>query len=83
MRTRSAGTGDGGAFFTAIRWPLVAVAACLLLLLVAFALDMGGERARDAALLIGAPTLYGLLPAAILWLLVAVVRHLNNRQRPG
>ena len=81
MMTSSAGAGERDALLTAIRWPLIAVAACLPLLLLAFALDTGGERSRDAALLIGVATLYVLLPLALLWLLVAVLRHLTRRRR--
>jgi hypothetical protein len=81
MTKRSAGSSDGNALFTAVRGPLIAIATCVLLLLVAFALDSGGERARDAALLVGAPTLYLLLPAAVLWLLIAVLRQLTRRRR--
>jgi hypothetical protein len=56
-----------------------ALAVVGLLLVLAFALDTGSERSRDAALLIGAPTLYVLLPLAILWLIVALVRHWQRR----
>jgi hypothetical protein len=57
----------------------MAVAGCVLLLVLAFALDTGGERARDAALIVGAPTLYVLLPLSVLWLLVAVLRRATRR----
>ena len=56
------------------RAPVVAVAAALVLVLVAFLLDTGGEQGRDAALLIGSAALYVLLPLAVLWLVVALVR---------
>ena len=53
---------------------MIAVAAALALVLVAFALDAGGPGARDAALLLGSLALYVLLPLAALWLVVALVR---------
>jgi hypothetical protein len=71
--------GDGDSTFAALRRPLTAVAGCVLLLVLAFALDTGGERARDAALIVGAPTLYVLLPLSVLWLLVAVLRRATRR----
>lgn len=77
---KSSSTSGNTTLLSAVRRPLIALAAGVLLLLIAFALDTGGERARDAALLVGAPTLYFLLPAAALWLLIAVLRHLR---RPG
>ena len=57
-----------------LRAPAVAVALALALVLVAFLLDTGGEQGRDAALLIGSAALYVLLPLAVLWLVVALVR---------
>ncbi len=59
---------------SAVRAPAIAVAAALALVLVAFALDTGGAEARDAALLIGSVALYVLLPLAVLWLVVALLR---------
>jgi len=57
-----------------LRAPVVAVAVAVALVLVAFALDAGGPGARDAALLVGSAALYVLLPLAVLWLVVALVR---------
>lgn len=57
-----------------VRPALVAVVVALALVLVAFLLDAGGERGRDAALLVGSAALYVLLPLAVLWLVVALVR---------
>jgi hypothetical protein len=57
-----------------MRAPVIAVAVALALVLAAFALDAGGPRARDAALLLGSLALYVLLPLAALWLVVALVR---------
>lgn len=61
------------------RGPLIAVGVGVALLLIAMLLDRGGERSRDLALLIGAPTLYVILPLAVLWLVtVAVLRRLRG-----
>jgi hypothetical protein len=59
---------------TRIVWPVIAVCVCGLLYLTATLLDSGGESSRDWALLIGAPTLYVLLPISVLWLVVVLVR---------
>jgi hypothetical protein len=67
------------ALWRSLRWPVTALVVVGLLLMLAFALDTGSEGARDAALLIGAPTLYLLLPLAVLWLIVALVRHWRRR----
>ena len=75
------GERGGGNRWGSLRWPLLALAVSVLLLAVAFALDTGGERARDKALLIGAPTLYILLPASIVWLLVAVALRARRATR--
>jgi hypothetical protein len=56
------------------RAPVVAVAVALALVLVAFLLDRGPSGARDAALLLGSLALYLLLPLAVVWLVVALVR---------
>jgi hypothetical protein len=53
---------------------VAAVAVALASVLVAFLLDTGGEQGRDAALLIGSVALYVLLPLAVLWLVVSLVR---------
>jgi hypothetical protein len=58
----------------AVRAAAIAVVAALALVLVAFVLDTGGTGARDAALLIGSVALYLLLPLAVLWLVVALLR---------
>jgi hypothetical protein len=47
---------------------------------LSFLLDMGGREARDAALLIGACSMFLLLPASVIWLLVAIVIHLPDRR---
>lgn len=63
-----------------LRLPLAALAVAVGVLLVAFALDTGSPRQRDAALVIGSLALYGLLPLAVLWLLVAAVRRGRHRR---
>ena len=55
----------------AIRWPVVAVVVSGALIGLAFLLDMGGWEAREAALPIGAYSMFFLLPASVIWLLVA------------
>ena len=57
-----------------LRAPVIAVAVALALVLVAFLLDRGSAGARDAALLLGSLALYVLLPLAVVWLVVALVR---------
>jgi high-affinity Fe2+/Pb2+ permease len=59
---------------SAARAPAVAVAAALASVLVAFLLDRGSSGTRDAALLLGSLAIYVLLPLAVLWLVVALVR---------
>lgn len=61
-----------------VRWPLFALVDVAALLLVATLLDTGSAGARDAALLLGAVTLYVLLPVVVIWLGVALVRALRR-----
>ena len=77
--TASRPTRPSTTLWRSLRWPVGAMVVVGLLLILAFALDTGSERARDAALLIGAPTLYVLLPLAVLWLIVALIRHWQRR----
>jgi len=72
------GTARGGVW-RAVRWPVVATVVAALLVVAAFVLDTGSGTARDYALVIGAPALYVLLPLALLWLVVALVRHARRR----
>lgn len=66
------------------RWRIPAIAAVTTagLTTVSIVLDTGDERARDLALLIGAPTLYLLLPATAGCFVVALVRR-NRDRRTG
>jgi protein-S-isoprenylcysteine O-methyltransferase Ste14 len=64
------------------RPPAIVLLVAVALLVLSFVLDTGGERSRDLALLIGAPSLYLLLPLAVLWLAVAVVVQLRRASRP-
>jgi hypothetical protein len=64
------------------RPPAVLLLVAIALLIVSLVLDTGGERSRDLALLIGAPTLYLLLPVAVLWLAVALAVQLRRGSRP-
>jgi hypothetical protein len=75
-----AGTAQGGVW-RAVRWPLAATTAAALLVVAAFVLDSGSGTARDYALVIGAPALYVLLPLALLWLAVALVRNARRGAR--
>lgn len=63
-----------GGTWRVVRWPVLAVVIAAGLVAVAFVLDTGSAAARDAALLIGTPALWLLLPAAALWLLIALLR---------
>ena len=63
----------------AVRWPVLAVLIAAGLVAVAFVLDTGSAAARDAALIIGAPALWLLLPAAALWLRIVLVRARRSR----
>jgi DNA-binding CsgD family transcriptional regulator len=62
------------------RIPVIAATAAAGLTVVSIALDAGNERARDLALLIGAPTLYLLLPATASCFVVALVRQIHRRR---
>ncbi|WP_214369284.1 hypothetical protein [Pseudonocardia sp. H11422] len=84
----SAGPGTprtpGSNLLRALRWPLLALLAVGLLIGMSFGLGSGSPAARDAALLLGAPALWVLLPLVVIWLLVALVRYLMGRGRgPG
>jgi len=59
----------------AIRWPVGAVVVSGALIGLAFLLDMGGWAAREAALPIGVYSMFLLLPASGIWLLVAIVLY--------
>ena len=61
----------------AVRWPLLVVAVAGLAIAVAAALDQ--TDAREWALTIGGPALVVLLPIGLIWLAVAVIRHLVRR----
>jgi hypothetical protein len=65
----------------AVRWPLLALAVAVALLVVAFALDAGPATARDIALMIGATALYIVLPLGVVWLVIAMVMHGRDRHR--
>lgn len=68
----------------AIRWPMLALALVGVLIATAFVLDeLPTRTARELALTIGAPALWLLLPAAAVWLVVAVVVHAWRRWRRG
>jgi hypothetical protein len=71
--------GDRRETWLRLRWPLLALALAGILLATSFALDAGSERQRDLALLIGAPTVWLLLPASTIWTLVAAIRYLRRR----
>ena len=62
----------------AVRWPLLVVAVAGLAIAVAAALDQ--TDAREWALTIGGPALVVLLPIGLIWLAVAVIRHLVRRR---
>jgi hypothetical protein len=66
-----------------LRWPLIALGVVCALIAVAFGLDAGPPAGRDAALLIGAPAIWILLPLTGVWLVVAALRHLVRTRRPG
>jgi hypothetical protein len=62
------------------RLPLIATAATAGLTVLSIVLDAGNARARDLALLVGAPTFYLLLPATVACLVVALVRQIRGRR---
>jgi hypothetical protein len=69
------GTSPG--LWRAVRWPLLVLAVAGLAIAVAAALDQ--TDAREWALTIGGPALVVLLPIGLIWLAVAVIRHLVQR----
>ena len=62
----------------AVRWPLLVLAVAGLAIAVATALDQ--TEAREWALTIGGPALVVLLPIGLIWLAVAVIRHVVRRR---
>lgn len=63
------------------RPPMIAALATAGLAAVSIVLDNGSERARDLALLIGAPTLYVLAPATAAWFVVALAIQTRRNHR--
>ena len=63
-------------------WRITTVLAVATAGLIALSivLDAGSGRARDLALLIGAPTLYVLLPATVVCFVVALVLRIRRRR---
>jgi hypothetical protein len=57
-----------------LRGPAVALALAAGAVLAALVLDQGSAMSRDVALLVGSAALYLLLPAALVWLAVALLR---------
>ena len=64
----------------AVCWPLLVLAVAIVGIVVAAVLDR--TTAREWALTVGGPSLSVLLPVGLVWLLVAVIRHVV-RQRGG
>jgi hypothetical protein len=64
------------------RIPAILAVATAGLTVLSIVLDAGSERARDLALLIGAPTLYLLLPATAACFVVALLLQIR-RSRIG
>ena len=64
----------------AVRWPLLVLAVAVAGITAAAVLDR--TAAREWALTVGGPSLTVLLPVGLVWLLVAVIRHVV-RQRGG
>ena len=62
----------------AVRWPLLVLAIAGVGIGAATALDQ--TAAREWALTIGGPALTVLLPIGLVWLAVAVIRHLAKRR---
>jgi hypothetical protein len=62
----------------AVRWPLLVLAIAGVGIGVATALDQ--TAAREWALTIGGPALTVLLPIALVWLAVAVIRYVAKRR---
>ena len=65
----------------AIRWPIGAVVVSAALLALSFLLDFGGMWARGIALILGSSAMFLLLPASVIWLLVAVIIYEFGRRR--
>ena len=65
------------------RIPLIAAGITAVLLVLSFILDTGDAHARDLALLIGAPTLWILLPATVAAFAVALVLRVRRRPPSG
>jgi len=65
----------------AIRWPIVTLAIGGALVLLAGWLDTGSRSARDAALLVGSFALGFVVPAAVIWLAVALILYWRDRSR--
>ena len=63
-----------------IRWPIVAIVLSGALIGVSFLLDLGGTLAREMSLFLGSSALFLLLPASLIWLLVAIVLHVIDRR---
>jgi len=65
----------------AVRWPVGVVVVAGMLVALASELDTGSAAAREAARLIGAPTVWILLPLAATWLLFAALRYGHAHRR--
>jgi NAD-dependent oxidoreductase involved in siderophore biosynthesis len=78
MRTDDPGS-TAPSIWRSLRWPLVILVVAVVLYVVATVLDQGSERQRDIALLLGVPALYLLLPLAVIWIGIVVIRHLLRR----
>ena len=59
---------------------MVTLAAGGLLVLLANWLDTGSRSARDAALLVGVFAIHVVLPAAVIWLVVVMIRAVMIRR---
>ena len=63
-----------------LRWPALATCLSVSLILAGFILDRSPGTGRDLALLIGGPALTALLPASLVWLILAFVLHRRRRK---
>ena len=63
----------------AVRWPLLVLAVAVAGITAAAVLDR--TAAREWALTVGGPSLTVLLPVGLVWLLVAVIRHVVRQRR--
>ncbi len=79
VSSRDGGTADR--WWRALRRPVCALVAVGVLIALAFALDTGSATDRDLALIVGAPTLFVLLPLAVGYLVVAAVRFGRRDRR--